>query len=79
MQSLHGVHVRGFPNLFVIGPSQGANLISNITSNLVESARTIASVVAHTLDVGADEEEVTEAAERDWVAMLESNPAIFRW
>jgi cation diffusion facilitator CzcD-associated flavoprotein CzcO len=77
MLSLHGVHVHGFPNLFLITPAQGANLISNITSNLVESGRTIACVVRHTLDAGADEVEVTEAAERDWVAMLEDNPRAF--
>jgi cation diffusion facilitator CzcD-associated flavoprotein CzcO len=77
MLSLHGVHVHGFPNLFVITPAQGANLISNITSNLVESGRTIACVVRHALDVGADEEEVTEAAEQDWIEMLEGNPRSF--
>ena len=77
MTSLHGVHVHGFPNLFFITPAQGANLISNITSNLVESGRTIACVVRHALDCGAAEVEVTEAAEADWVAMLESNPRSF--
>jgi hypothetical protein len=77
MMSLHGVHVHGFPNLFVITPAQGANLISNITSNLVESGRTIAAVVAHALDTGADEVEVTEAAEAAWIELLESNPRAF--
>ncbi|MGZ4713710.1 MAG: flavin-containing monooxygenase [Acidimicrobiia bacterium] len=77
MRSLHGIHVHGFPNLFVIGPSQGANLISNITSNLVESGRTIGCVVRHALDVGADEVEVTAEAEAAWVAMLEENPRSF--
>ena len=37
MQTLHGIHVHGFPNLFIVGPNQGANLISNITHNLVEA------------------------------------------
>ena len=46
MQTLHGIHVHGFPNLFIVGPSQGANLISNITYNLTEAGSTIASVVA---------------------------------
>ncbi len=59
MRTLHGVHVREFPNLFIIGITQGANLISNITSNLVESGRTIAAVVAHAVDIGAQEVEVT--------------------
>ena len=48
MRTLHGIHVRGFPNLFVVGFSQGANLISNVTHNLVEAGTTIASVIART-------------------------------
>jgi len=71
MRSLHGIHVHGFPNMFIVGPSQAANLISNITHNLTEAGTTIASVVAHALDIGADEVEVSEAAEQAWVAKLE--------
>ena len=47
MRTLHGIHVHGFPNMFIVGPNQGANLISNITHNLVEAGSTIAAVVAH--------------------------------
>jgi cation diffusion facilitator CzcD-associated flavoprotein CzcO len=71
MRSLHGIHVHGFPNMFIVGPSQGANLISNITHNLTEAGTTIASVVAHALHIGADEVEVSETAEQAWVAKLE--------
>jgi cation diffusion facilitator CzcD-associated flavoprotein CzcO len=77
MQSLHGIHVHGFPNLFIVGPSQGANLISNITHNLTEAGTTIAAVVAHALETGVDEVEVTEEAEQEWVALLESSPMSF--
>ncbi|MBK9177983.1 MAG: NAD(P)/FAD-dependent oxidoreductase [Acidimicrobiales bacterium] len=77
MQSMHGIHVHGFPNLFVVGLSQGANLISNITHNLTEAGTTIASVVAHALEVGADEVEVTEAAEQAWIGLLESSGQSF--
>ena len=73
MESLHGIHVHGFPNLFVVGMSQGANLISNITHNLVEAATTIAAVVAHAIEVDADQVEVTQEAEAAWVAPLESS------
>jgi cation diffusion facilitator CzcD-associated flavoprotein CzcO len=72
MQSLHGIHVHGFPNLFVVGPSQGANLISNITHNLVEAGATIAAVIARAIEVGAEEVEVSEAAEQAWVQLLET-------
>jgi cation diffusion facilitator CzcD-associated flavoprotein CzcO len=73
MQSLHGIHVHGFPNLFIVGPTQGANLISNITHNLTEAGSTIAAVIAHAIEVGADEVEASEAAEQAWVSLIESN------
>ncbi len=71
MESLHGMQVHGFPNLFVLGPSQGANLISNITHNLTEAGTTASSIVSHVLDAGADEVEVTESAEQRWVELIE--------
>ena len=77
MVSLHGMHVHGFPNLFIVGPAQGANLISNVTSNLVDAGTTIATVVAHALAEGADEVEVTEEAEAAWVQDMESGATTF--
>ncbi len=75
MQSLHGIHVHGFPNLFVVGPTQGANLISNVPHNLLEAGQTIATVIAHALDVDAGNGdvtvEVTAQAEHAWVEQLE--------
>jgi cation diffusion facilitator CzcD-associated flavoprotein CzcO len=71
MQTLHGIHVHGFPNAFVIGGVQGGNLISNVTHNLVESGTTIAAVVAHALATRAVEVEATREAEAAWVAGLE--------
>jgi cation diffusion facilitator CzcD-associated flavoprotein CzcO len=77
MESMHGMHVHGFPNLFVVGFAQAANLISNITHNLTEAGSTIAAVVRHAVDTGAVQVEVTEAAQADWMRLLESNPASF--
>jgi cation diffusion facilitator CzcD-associated flavoprotein CzcO len=71
MRTLHGMHVRGFPNLFVVGFTQAANLISNITSNLTEAGTTIARVVAHALEVGAEQVEATADAEQSWVKSLQ--------
>jgi len=73
MQSLHGMHVHGFPNLFVVGPNQGSNLISNITQNLTEAGTTIATILCHAFEVGADEIEVTADAEAAWLTMLEGS------
>ncbi len=77
MQSLHGMHVHSFPNAFIVGFSQAANLISNIPHNLTEAGTTIAAILAHALTVGADEVETTAAAERDWVAKLEAGGRTF--
>ncbi|MCP4436539.1 MAG: NAD(P)/FAD-dependent oxidoreductase [Actinomycetia bacterium] len=77
MQSLHGTHVHNFPNLFIIGLSQGANLISNITSNLDEAGKSIAAVVAHAGEVGAVRVEATEEAEAAWVAQFEGQEGGF--
>jgi hypothetical protein len=65
--------VHGFPNLFIVGPSQGANLISNITHNLTEAGTTIAAIVSHALEIGAEEVEVTAEAEEAWVETLDSS------
>jgi cation diffusion facilitator CzcD-associated flavoprotein CzcO len=72
MRSLHGIHVHGFPNLFVVGPTQGANLVSNVPHNLVEAGQTIAAMIAHANAIGADQIEVTAEAEDAWVQRLES-------
>ena len=74
MRSLHGVHVRGFPNAFFVQPTQGANLISNVPHNLTEAGRTIATVLRHALDHGYRTVEVTRAAQDAWVALLLSGP-----
>ena len=70
MRSLHGIHVRGFPNAFVVGPVQGANLTSNYPHNLSEGGRTVATVIAHAIEQGAEQVEVTAAAEEDWVQLI---------
>jgi hypothetical protein len=74
MRTLHGVHLHGFPNLFVLGFTQGGNLISNVTSNLTEAGTTVAAVVAHALAEDLREVEATQEAEDAWIELLESNP-----
>jgi cation diffusion facilitator CzcD-associated flavoprotein CzcO len=77
MQSLHGMHVHGFPNAFIVSPAQAGNLLSNITHNLEEGARTLATVIAHAVATGASEVEVTPEAEQRWIASLEGGMASF--
>lgn len=71
MTTLHGINVHGFPNLFIVGPNQGANLISNITHNLVEAGTTVAATIAHAAACGAETVEVTEQAEQAWIDLLD--------
>jgi cation diffusion facilitator CzcD-associated flavoprotein CzcO len=77
MQSLHGIHVHGFPNLFIVGLVQGGGLISNITHNLVEAGTTITAVVKHALEVDAAQVEATTDAEQVWVQQIADAPQSF--
>ncbi|MEY4175068.1 MAG: hypothetical protein RI900_2233, partial [Actinomycetota bacterium] len=78
MRSKHGLHVHGFPNLFVVSPSQGANLISNVTHNFGPAGAAIAAVVRHAIDSGNEVAEVTAEAEEAWVQLLEGSQRSFR-
>jgi cyclohexanone monooxygenase len=74
MRTLHGIHVHGFPNLLFVQPTQGANLISNIPHNIVDSARTIAATIGHARDGGFGAVEPSADAEDAWVGLLLSGP-----
>ncbi len=74
MRTLHGIHARGFPNLLFVQPTQGANLISNVPHNIVDSARTIAVTIRHALDSGFGTVEPSRDAEDAWVTLLLSGP-----
>jgi cation diffusion facilitator CzcD-associated flavoprotein CzcO len=74
MRTLHGLQSHGFPNAFIVQPTQGANLISNVPHNLTEAGKTIAAIVAHARASGAVEVETTKAAEDAWVELLLSGP-----
>jgi cation diffusion facilitator CzcD-associated flavoprotein CzcO len=76
MRSLHGLHVHGFPNAFLVQASQAANLISNYPHNLSEAAKTIALTVKHARDTGAREVEPTKEAEEAWVKLILSGPGM---
>jgi cyclohexanone monooxygenase len=74
MRTLHGIHVRSFPNLLFVQPTQGANLISNVPHNITDSARTIASVVEYAVGGGFAAVEPSQAAEDAWVDLLLTGP-----
>ncbi len=74
MRTFQGMQVHGFPNAFLVQLAQGANLISNVPHNFVESGRTIAMLVAETLAGGHREVEVTQEAEDAWMELLLTAP-----
>ena len=71
---MHGVHVHGFPSLFIEGLSQGARLVSNITHNLNDAGKSIAAIIAKAIETDATEVEVTEEGERAWMELVDSGP-----
>ena len=77
MSTLHGIHVHGFPNLFIVGLVHGGGLISNITHNLVEAGTTITTIVKHALETGQEEVEVTPDAESAWTQQIADAPQGF--
>jgi cation diffusion facilitator CzcD-associated flavoprotein CzcO len=76
MRTKHGIHVHGFPNVFIVQPTQGANLISNVPHNLTEAGKTIAMIVDHAISNGFKEVEVTKEAEDAWIDLLLSGPGL---
>ena len=76
MRTLHGIHVHGFPNAFIVQGPQGANMLFNFPHDLVESAATISMVIKHAVDHGHAEVEVTRQAEDAWVDLLLTGPGL---
>ena len=70
MRTLHGNQVHGFPNAFIVQPSQAANLISNVPHNIVDHANTISAIVSHTEKNGFSEVEPTDTAQDAWVDLV---------
>jgi cyclohexanone monooxygenase len=66
VRTLHGMHSRGFPNCFIMGPQQ-AGFTVNFPHLLEEESRHIAYIVSHAQARGARTVEVSEAAEAEWV------------
>lgn len=70
MRTLHGVHVHGFPNAFIVQPSQAANLISNVPHNIVDHADTISTIVAHAESQAFNAIESSQAAQDAWLELV---------
>ncbi|MDR2988831.1 MAG: NAD(P)/FAD-dependent oxidoreductase [Nocardiopsaceae bacterium] len=76
MRTLHGIHVRGFPNVFLVQLGHGGNFIANVPHNLTDAAKTIAAIVTHMRDRGFDQVDVSRQAEDAWMEQLAPNPVM---
>src|SRR5215469_14658634 len=76
MRSMHGIHVHGFPNAFLVQLGQGGAFVANVPHNLTDAARTIAAVVSHMTASGLDAVEVSRKAEDAWMQQLIPNRVI---
>jgi cyclohexanone monooxygenase len=65
--TFHGMHVHGFPNLFLHQNAQAA-LPANFCHGLAEGAKAIAAIIGHARQEGRPVIEATQAAEDEWVA-----------
>jgi hypothetical protein len=67
--------MHGFPNLFLVQPTQGAGFVSNFTHVIVEAGASIATIIEHTLTHGKTRVEPTREAESRWLELLLSGGA----
>ena len=69
MRSLHGMHVHGFPNMFILGHTQGA-FTANYPHLLGEACQHMTHLVRHALDTDVVEMQATLEAESEWMVTL---------
>ncbi|HUE60699.1 MAG TPA: NAD(P)/FAD-dependent oxidoreductase [Acidimicrobiales bacterium] len=72
MRSVHGMHVHGFPNMFLIGHTQGG-FTANYPHLLDEASTHMAHIVRSALDADVREMEATSEAEDEWLQVLADN------
>ncbi len=64
--TLHGLHIRGFPNCFMMSIAQ-SGLTVNFPYMLNEQAKHLAYIIQRALEKGIQSLEVSEEAEAEWV------------
>jgi cyclohexanone monooxygenase len=70
IKTLHGLHVRGFPNAFIVQMAQAANFLVNVPHNWTDAGDTIAAVIKHARETGRRLIEPTQEAQANWVALI---------
>jgi hypothetical protein len=69
VRTMHGLHIHGFPNLFMMSIAQ-SGLTVNFPYMINEQAKHVAYCVTQALERGIRSFEVTAEAEADWVATI---------
>ncbi len=77
MRSLHGMHVHGFPNMFVLGHTQGGFTV-NYPHLLDESSRHVCHLVRHAVEHDVAVLEATTDGEAEWLKTLAESARDFR-
>jgi cyclohexanone monooxygenase len=71
VRTLHGFHVEGFPNCFVVSNSQSGFSV-NFPHMLNEQARHTAYIISHCLESQVRAVETTKASEDAWIETIKS-------
>jgi cyclohexanone monooxygenase len=77
MRSLHGMHVHDFPNMFVLGHTQGGFTV-NYPHLLDESSRHLCYILRHALEHDVTTVEATAEGESEWLTTLAESARDFR-
>ncbi len=77
IRTLHGMHVHGFPNCYIMSNPQ-AGFTANYPHLLNEQARHLAYIIKKGQDAGARRIEVTEEGEAGWVEQCLSKAGMAR-
>ena len=70
MRSLHGMHVHGFPNMFLLGHAQGG-FTANYPHLLEEASLQLVHILRRAIDDDIAQVEATEEAVEEWIQILD--------
>lgn len=70
VRTFHGMHSRGFPNLFIMGSNFQSGFTANYPHALNEQSKHIAYIIKHCEDGNQGVIEASEEAENEWVETI---------
>lgn len=70
VRSYHGMHVDGFPNMFILQLAQGADFAPNIPTGMQNAAEVISGIVGHMQSHELSSVRADKAYEDAWTSMI---------